>query len=1849
MAIKLPSGLLASVTRAGNPILKLLDDKDNLSEVSYLFKLYLRRVDKFSETCNQEITRTDVSSHEKDEISNYFKTKMAAIIETKSKIEDWINSTKLELESNDDNNSITSNASSNYAHSDCSDKSNNTCKSDIEILELEEESIRLRQMQIDIEKRKRNLLSKKSPDSFVDITNQDTKPKFQYDIIQNSEPKPTLEDILNQQNKISQRMIRNQEMASLPNREPDSFDGSDLTKFLPFVQSFRRLIESRVENYEDRLYYLNQYTKGKPNDLVRSCLYMEPKAGYETAMRQLTDKYGNEFSISQSYLQKLESWPSIKRDDVTSLEELSIFLTSCLNYMRESSGLNQLNSPKEIQSIIMKLPYSLRERWRSYVDSVLSQPSGVVKFDDLVKFITNQSRIMNRPVFGDISEGKPQRQTYRNTTTKIITTKALVTATGNRTSTNNSQNTLNNSARQLCLFCKSNEHKLSRCDKFKEKTNKEKIDFLKKELCCFACLGKGHQSKSCNNRHRCSTCNKRHPTVLHLDNQERDRPTEDSVAINASTACCHTGVGNRKIALATIPVKVRVPGSTLCTTTYAVLDNCSSDCFVAENVVRTLNITGFKRTIRLTTMHEESVPMNTSVINNLEVLDLDENEVIKIPVTYTKARLPFNEEDITKPTDPECKHLNDIPLRSIESDVGLLIGMNIPEALKPLEVREIEHNGLYACRYKLGWTINGPLSTNRESRVIVNRTVVSDIEVKLANMYDKEFADLKDVSCGLSIEDKQWTDIVKESTKVLEDSHFEIDLPLRNRDHKFPNNRPQAEASLKRLRNSFLRNGEYADDYRNFVKTMQENGFVERVPAEDSSQSDNYCNTWYLIHHGVYHKQKKKIRVVFDCSRKYHGTSLNNRLLQGPDLSNNLLGVLLRFRKHRIGMTADIEKMFYQVRVPEQQRDLLRFLWFENDDFDADPQEYRLKVHVFGAISSPSIANYALRQAVETHAPDIADQINESFYVDDLLLSVESKDEAVKRAIDIRKSCQSRGFNLTQFVSNSREVLNELPRNIVSKHFDNIDLDSEDLPPDRALGVRWIVDNDRFGYQISPQNKSITRRGILSTIHSVYDPFGLVGPVLLSVKHILRELCRMKYDWDDPIPEDMQTVWNRWIDELHELSNFTLPRCFYSFNYESQHPTCELHVFGDGSEIGYGAVAYLRFSDDNGQYYVSLAFAKSRMTPMKKVTIPRIELAGSHLAVQIRNMMVRELKDYIVREYFWTDSVTVLKFIRNERTRFQRFVANRVSFIREHSQPEQWLYVASKDNPADIASRTIRAAELINSKLWKYGPEFLQLPHDRWPTQPLLDSMTGINTGPEEINSKIFMTNASDDILRKKDPSQSLHQPHPIDVMIDSTSRWVDVVTRISWLLKVKSRLLNADKTTEFCRTDREEAETCILKHVQSSCFSKEILALKTNAVIAKDSSIRKLSPFLDDSGILRVGGRLRRSKMTMETKHPVLLPKHHRLTDLIISHYHELVGHLGQASTLSKIRERFWPISGIAMVRKLTSRCVSCKKIQGRVSQQKMSDLPIERIEGDEPPFTDIGIDFFGPFHVSNGRKQEKRYGVIFTCLRSRAVHLEMAYRLDVNSFLNCLRRFFSRRGEVKSIRTDNGTNFVGGHLELERSVSEWNQKVADNLRQKNVDWNFNAPLASHHGGIWEREIRTIRKVLHGLLLEQRLRLNDDNLSTLFCEVESILNSRPLTPVSNDPDDFQAITPNHILLMKSTLLYPPGIFSEADNYSKRRWKQVQYLSNLFWSRWRREYVPLLQQRSKWLKPEKSHEVGDLVLMVDPNAPRNHWPMGRIVEVRRSKDELVRVVKLKSKDSYFERPISKIVPLLLTK
>ena len=448
-----------------------------------------------------------------------------------------------------------------------------------------------------------------------------------------------------------------------------------------------------------------------------------------------------------------------------------------------------------------------------------------------------------------------------------------------------------------------------------------------------------------------------------------------------------------------------------------------------------------------------------------------------------------------------------------------------------------------------------------------------------------------------------------------------------------------------------MSNPTFYEDYKKFMQVLLDLEYAEKVPNSEISRKDN--KVWYLPHHGIYHPNKpKKIRVVFDCSAKFNNTSINDVLLQGPDLTNRLLSVLLRFRQESIAILGDIEKMFYQVKVAKDDRDCLRYYWWSNGDLNMNPAIYRMTVHIFGAVSSPSCASFALRTTIQENQHKFPPSVSlaglANFYVDDFLASVPSESEAVHLIEGISLICKSGGFRVTKWLTNNRKVLASIPEEERAPSIANLDFD--EFPTDHALGILWEVETDRFMYQIKNKSKTATRRNILAVIGSVYDPFGLVSPFILPARHLLQDLCRKHVGWDEEISKSDAKLWQQWLNNLTDLKNITVPRSMRPLNFKAKH--IQLHHFADASNVGYGTATYIRFISEKGEFHSQLIFAKSKVAPMKKVTIPRMELTAATLAVKVDKMMRSELQYQIDESFFWTDSMAVIRYVQNVSTRF---------------------------------------------------------------------------------------------------------------------------------------------------------------------------------------------------------------------------------------------------------------------------------------------------------------------------------------------------------------------------------------------------------------------------------------------------------------------------------------------------------------------------------------------------------------------------------------------------------------------
>ena len=683
-----------------------------------------------------------------------------------------------------------------------------------------------------------------------------------------------------------------------------------------------------------------------------------------------------------------------------------------------------------------------------------------------------------------------------------------------------------------------------------------------------------------------------------------------------------------------------------------------------------------------------------------------------------------------------------------------------------------------------------------------------------------------------SVEDKKALQIMEKTLKIV-DGHFQVALPWRNNPPYLPNNKIVAERRGLLLKKRLLRDDELLKKYRTTLNEYLEKGYAEKIPKEQLDMENRPI--WYLPHHPVTHPLKpEKVRVVYDCAASYGRTSLNQQLLQGPDQTNQLTGVLIQFREESVAMVADVEAMFHQVLVEPRDCDALRFLWWPSEDLSGEMEEYRMTRHLFGATSSPSVANFCLRKTAELHQdefnPVAIETVKRNMYVDDMMKSAKETSEAIGLVSQLRHLLEKGGFRLTKWYSNSREVMKTIPETERAKSMKDLELDR--LPTESALGIKWNTEEDKFEWDVSEKmlrlvnEASVTRRAIVSAVYSLFDPLGFIAPYVMKAKLLLQMLCRKGVGWDDPLQENEKAQWKRWLADLPKLQAIRVDRCFKPVGFGVV-KEIQLHLFSDASRLGYSAVAYLRLEDTNEQIHCAFVMGKARLAPLREISIPRLELTAAVISVRLSKIIQEELDLEIERIYYWTDSMSVLKCINNESKRFHTFESNRLTVIRSGSDPTQWMYVNRDDNHADDGSKGVKLDAMISNDRWLNGPEFLLKDETHWPTMiqvPVLKS-----DDPEvRKEAQIYATTVRCNVLEK---------------LISHHSSWWKLKCSVAWLLRCKECLrakvklkkssvvvdTEVETTANVGRLTIEElkaAEDEILRHVQLTAFPEELKIL---------------------------------------------------------------------------------------------------------------------------------------------------------------------------------------------------------------------------------------------------------------------------------------------------------------------------------------------------------------------------------------------------------------------------------------
>ncbi len=835
------------------------------------------------------------------------------------------------------------------------------------------------------------------------------------------------------------------------------------------------------------------------------------------------------------------------------------------------------------------------------------------------------------------------------------------------------------------------------CQELLTKPHNARVELLKTKGVCFGCLVKGHMSRTCKNRQTCSVCSKQHPTILHIPlNESKDQKDSSSSSNNLGKAVSSGLVSlkteaidcsDKQCTLAIIPVQVKLTNSNHIVQTCTFLDPGCSATFCTDQLRKVLNAKGKHQQILLRTMGQKK-PINTLVVKDLEVCSLDGKEFIKLPEVYTQQEIPVDKEHIPKQKDIRKWHyLQDVDIPTINAEVGLLIGINVPKLMEPWRIINSQGNGPFAIKTLLGWVVNGPfhgedtwINKRGQRYVHAHRISVENLNDLLIQQYNHDFTEKHaEEKKEMSLEDCRFMQVMDSSAEMV-DGHYQLPLTFKRDNPMMPNNRHMAEQRILSLKRKFQKNSDFHKEYSAFMETVISSGHAELVPQDQLKQENG--KVWYIPHHGVFHPKKESLRVVFDCSAAYQGVSLNTELIPGPNLMNTLIGVLVCFRLGTIAIMADVEKMFHQVKVPPHHVNFLRFLWWPDGNVNQPLKEYRMVVHLFGATSSSSCASYALKRTAEDNtgcfSAEATNTVKKNFYVDDLLKAVDTENHAIRLCKELKSLCASGGFKLTKWISNNRAVLASIPESERAKVIKNLDLEKENLPLERALGVQWSAEEDTFMFQVTTKERPCSRRGILSMVSSIYDPLGFLTPLTFPAKHILQELCRQNIRWDDELPEVYAQTWKQWWQDLPKVWEFKVNRYLVPKDFENL-KMAQMHHFCDASDIGYGTVSYLRLTSSN-KVHVTFIMGKARVAPLKVMTTPRMEITAAVLAVRMDKILSEELHMELAQSLFWTDSMTILRYIRNESRRFQTFVANRINIIRSASKVSQWRYISTKLN-----------------------------------------------------------------------------------------------------------------------------------------------------------------------------------------------------------------------------------------------------------------------------------------------------------------------------------------------------------------------------------------------------------------------------------------------------------------------------------------------------------------------------------------------------------------------------------------
>lgn len=1634
------------------------------------------------------------------------------------------------------------------------------------------------------------------------------------------------------------------EAVRLPRIEIPKFSG-DYQEWRSFHDLYVSIIHDNISIPDvQKLHYLKSNLQGEAQALIRGL--QVTAANYQSAWNLLYNRYENKRHLVHTQLRRLFQQSAVTSESSQGIRSLLDTTNECIQTLKNLEIVVDTWDPILVYITTRNLPSVTQQLWEQSLESI-DMPT----YAQLAKFLENRFHALDM-----LNETSIKTKEIRQKKT----------------------NSYHSSNVASCKLCAKATHPLRTCSSFINMNVSARHDYVRNKNLCKNCFAYSHNTATCPVTRTCSKCSKKHHTLLHFDQTSRafiNSTNNKAIQSPASTSSSstppsasspssspastsssflspiqdpaenqrknaqlqqtssHVSVdqqyGDQKIVvLPTALIQLKSSNGRF-HTVRALLDQGSQSTFITEATVQLLGlhktpiqmiISGIGKSEASTAQHKVNVQMHSHQPNQPSVLL--NAIVLKTLTSFMPSQQIFLPKHI----------LGDIcladPMFGKPGKVDILLGADVYSKVILPGIKTIT-NGPLLQNTTLGWIISGDIAgSNQNHRTCLFTETKIDDALKL--FWELEETQPKRI---LSSNDKLCEQIYHTTHRRLENGSYEVTLPFVNNADKTPylfgKSRDIAVSRLLQMERRFRIDAELKTMYTECLNGYIAAGHMVEVNTPEttfasSNESEPKYSCSYLPHHAV-HKQSSattKLRVVFDASCKTsNGVSLNDTLLTGPVLQDELIHIIMKWRRYPIVINADIEKMYRQIHVVEPHTQYQRIVW--RPESNQPIKDFRLTTVTFGTASAPYLAIKTIQQLAkdeESTYPLGSKSLTQDFYVDDLLAGSDNVTDAIQLQQQISSILQTGGFPIRQWSSNSFTVLQQIdPAHREVNLPLNINLNNTI----KKLGLHWNPASDQLSFKIAHiQNSAPTKRNILSEISKLFDPLGWLAPTIIIPKMLMQKIWLAGVSWDETLPENIVTEWKQFQTSLNHVETLQIPRWINTY---SNSTNIELHGFSDASEKAYAAVIYLKITNPDDPQ-VQLIIAKTRVSPIKQVSIPRLELCA---AVLLANLMEKVIPLHPNASiHAWTDSNIVIAWLHAHPNKWKSFVANRVSRIHEILPSTVWHHIRTHDNPADCASRGTLATDLIYHPLWWTGPSWLKQTSKHWPVN---NKSEIIQTDAELKKSTVVLHSSNDEFLEN---------------LSNRYSSFIKLVRVTAYCYKFISKIQSTNRSADTTWLTAAELQRAVLfwiKWTQKTSFSQEINALNKNQSIHAKSRILNLNPFIDEDDLLRVGGRLKKAEIPLNHKYPIIMPNNHQITSLVIDETHFKTHHGGVQLMMACLRERYWILNCRNTIRHRIHKCMVCYRYRAKGSHQLMGNLPEARVN-ESRCFTHTGVDYCGPFEVLEKRGRGKRqitkgYISVFVCLSTKAIHLELVTDMTTQAFIAALHRFTSRRGLPTNMYSDHGTNFVGANNVFKKQQKLVEEEVAEIMAVDKITWSFIPVSSPHFGGLWEAGVKSTKFHLKRIL--GNTRLTYEEFSTTLCQIEACLNSRPLCPMTSDPDDLTTLTPGHFLIGTALLSPPEPSLLNLNVNRLDKWQLVNRLSQHFWDRWRIEYLNRLQSRPKWLTKQPSLQVNDMVLIKDERLPPMKWQIGRIIKVG-GEDNLTRTVTVRTQHNQVQKPITKL-------